>query len=710
MTEPRFTIAEVGRLLNRNTRRLYLQAREKNWQGVETPQGVSYSLSQFPQSWRFALAKLASHEGTTVEIKASTGASTPRQSVEVSAWFEIFESQENWCKCQSIDKVVDCDSAFAAAYNSGVVEVSAEARAMVPSLSRSTLARKRAKLRQQGTQALARQSSKRGTLLDNSPELRDFVIAFLVEFPDCNPKKVWQGLEARFGDLDFSRETLRSFIASWRADNKEVLTAIRNPDEWKNRYMVGFGSFSDGVDRPNQLWEFDSSPADLMLKEGRYALVGVIDVATRRQRLLVAKTSKAAAIVALFRWCLLNWGIPEQIKTDNGKDYTAKHLERVLWSFEPRIIHGLCQPFSPWQKPHIERGFRTFSHDLIELMPNFLGHNVAERRAIESRKSFADRLFAKNSTVELSLSAAEFQDFCDRWCEGQLHQTHEGLNGRTPFEVLTSYQGELRRLPKGSERSLDLLLAAAPDRDGWRTVQKRGVAVEGGWFIAAELAALVGERVQVRLDPFDQDMGRVYVFDASGEFICLAENVERLGVNRGEVAQLAKAQQRKRVQEQRQQLKTVAKTQNVGGIAEAILAKRQQPKVVAFPQPSDEVPLPVSFTNAASAQPVAAVQPLKPVEPARASEFDWRAADPFEVVRHFWDKPKDKLDRELIDLIDHILINVDQRDFRWLQKQANDPIWSLKLTPRLEQVAWGDDAAAARALAEIYEFRNQEAV
>ena len=42
--------------------------------------------------------------------------------------------------------------------------------------------------------------------------------------------------------------------------------------------------------------------------------------------------------------------------------------------------------YSGWEKPHIERFFRTLSHGLIELLPAYIGHCVADRQVIEARK------------------------------------------------------------------------------------------------------------------------------------------------------------------------------------------------------------------------------------------------------------------------------------------------------------------------------------
>jgi hypothetical protein len=347
--------------------------------------------------------------------------------------------------------------------------------------------------------------------------------------------------------------------------------------------MMAQGSYSEGVTYPNQIWEMDSSPADIMLPDGRYHLIACIDVFSRRAVILLTKQSKSVAIAALVRHCLMHWGVPKIIKTDNGKDYTSNYLQRVF--MELGIEQKLCAPFQPWQKPHIERFFRSFAHDLLELIRGFLGHNVVERKAIESAKSFADRLMTKGQVIESKLTPVEFQQFIDRWKEDYLHRPHEGLDLQSPFQVLNNDRTPIRVIE--NERLLDILLAEAPRSGGLRTVQKDGVQVEGGWFNAVELESWVRQQVQVRFDP--QDMGEIYVLSTSGEFICIAQNLERKGINRQEVAVVSRQRQQKRVAEAKKALKSVAEKTKTSGIYEEILAQREAAveNLVGFPKPEE---------------------------------------------------------------------------------------------------------------------------
>lgn len=488
--------------------------------------------------------------------------------------------------------LTDAEHQFTARYNRGEIELPAFVRELFPDCSERTLRRWRASLK---TEGIARLAGKYGNRqgkgkIDTQPQLRDFVIGFLVDTPHARIAHVMRALKARFGNTTAvlpSKRSLGRWINQWKSENAQTFMSIANPDEWKNRYMVSYGSASEGIARLNQRWELDSTPADVMLTDGRHSIIGVLDVYTRRGKLLVTKTSKATAIATLVRHALLDWGVPEEAKTDNGQDYTSNHIKRVFASLD--IEHTLCPPFQPWHKPHIERFFGTFTRDLVELLRGYIGHSVAERKAIESRRSFADRLMSRGEVVEVNMSAADFQKFCDSWCEDiYLHRGHEGLGGKTPFEVLAAWREPVRRIE--DERALDILLAEAPARNGMcsamRISQKAGLRVDNGTYFAPELEAYIGQQVQVRFDP--QDMGHVFVFGGPDmQFVCIAGDPERTGINRQEVAVHAKEIQKHRVQEERRALKAIARSVKTRNVVDEIFRHYQEEnsKLSLFPKP-----------------------------------------------------------------------------------------------------------------------------
>jgi hypothetical protein len=59
-------------------------------------------------------------------------------------------------------------------------------------------------------------------------------------------------------------------MIAWKRDNAQQYSLATNPDAFKNKYQAAFGSRSEGITGPNQLWEIDATPADLLLTDGRH--------------------------------------------------------------------------------------------------------------------------------------------------------------------------------------------------------------------------------------------------------------------------------------------------------------------------------------------------------------------------------------------------------------------------------------------------------
>ncbi len=625
-------------------KRVKARGRREGWKARKIPvQGGSkteFHINSLPEAVRQAFhtrqhaellsespsAKVGADEGRKLQVKEQTtieaahnrrleslkkSTSLPeRGQRRLDAKLAILRARKEFQKTHKLS-LTDSEHQFAAQYNCGAIEMPTFVREIVRDVSPTSLNRWRREIKNHGVDGLAgRYAGSRGRgKIDTQPAVRDLIVGLLAAKPHARATHVMQMLEARLGNTDTALPSMRSlerWINQWKSENAQTLMALANPDAWKGRYMVAFGSQSEGVRRLNQRWEFDSTPADVMLADGRHTVLGVIDVFSRRSKLFISKTNKATAVATLVRHALLDWGVPEEAKTDNGADYKGHHITRVFDSLA--IQQTLCPPFQPWHKPHIERFFRSFAHDLVELLDGFIGHNVADRQAIRDRRSFSDRLMQRNAVIEVNMTAAEFQKFCDAWCDDiYLHRPHDGVQGKTPFEVIAAWRESVRRID--DERALDILLAEAPDNHGMRTVQKKGIQIDNAWFIAPELEAYVGESVLVRFDAIEQDLGRIYVFGGPDrEFLCIAECPERTGMNRQEVAARGREIQKQRVQEERRALKAAARAIKTDDIVDDILRDRalKSGKLSLFPAPAETHD---SAGLAAAAEAVAALTP-----------------------------------------------------------------------------------------------------
>ncbi len=185
----------------------------------------------------------------------------------------------------------------------------------------------------------------------------------------------------------------------------------------------------------------------------------------------------------------------------------------------------------------------------------------------------------------MKMSAAELQQFCNDWLEHEYHSRKHSSLGESPAARVASYAGHIRTID--DERLLDVLLS---ELAGTRTITKKGIKLDGGFYIHAELAAHTGEQVNVFYD--EADMGRVYVYSLDGDYLCTAEDPAITGISREEVGVKAKAVQKEAIQEERRRLKSTAKKVTKRDVAQQILEHRAEEeraeKVRHFPRPETE--------------------------------------------------------------------------------------------------------------------------
>ena len=590
-------------------RAIQMSAKREGWQSQKRSGrggGSEYHISSLPAKTQTALrisaAKRAVSTETTQAIVAEEHAKETQRLSHVDAGNRAYLGLNGKAKKRADAKLhilTLCDEfmqlsglagrkgteAFVDAFKAGDVALPSWVTSIVADFSVSIIYNWRKKEREGGAAALAGNygNHRKGSgMIDSQQALLNYVVGMLVENPHIQNAVLLKAIYAEFNGTSISLPSKRSldrWVRDWKQKNQQVYTAVTNPDAWKNKYMAAPGSASEHVTALNQLWEFDATPADVMLTDGRHSISGVIDVYSRRLKLIVTRTSNSKAVAQVIRSAILDWGVPEIAKTDNGADYKSRYIRAVFERLH--IEQEFCPPFQGWKKPHIERAFRTFSHDVAELLPGFIGHNVAERKAIESRKAFSDRLFEKDTVIDVQMSSSELQVFCDQWVENIYHRTAHSSLRKSPIEMVRAWSLPIRQVE--DERLLDVLLS---EPAGTRTVTKKGIRLDNSLFIHPDLWALAGEEVQVFYD--DSDMGRVYVYDLEGQFVCIAEDPEITGISRTEVAAKAKEVQRAAVQEERRRLKAAARKVTRRDVAQQILDHRaeeaRKEKTIEFPK------------------------------------------------------------------------------------------------------------------------------
>lgn len=416
------------------------------------------------------------------------------------------------------------DHLFISLYEEGQVPVPDWVKETVTRLSLRTLSRWRGHVRRDINKLTANSpKSRKGTgVLDRAEngQLRSYCLAIYASNPLLSTKRIRQTVIERFGptvsvgEQQMPMPPLRTFqnaLKAWKTEYRNELLRLTNPDAYRSHIQFA-ATGANRVDRLNQKWEIDASPVDAMTTDGRKNLYMAIDLYSRRIVILISDTARASAVGLLIRKCLLEWGVPELIKTDNGSDFAARATVRLLDALE--IEQEFSAPYSPQQKGTVERVIGTFQRDCAATLPGFVGHSVADRKVIEARKSFAQRLGTDDAKLfQVDLSAAELQVEVDRWCREQYaHAPHEGLKRKTPFDFANAWTGEVRAISK--PESLDVLLAPVAGKDGLRKVTKQGVKVDGEYYLPMS-AALPGKEVFCRHDP--ADLGRLWLFEPDGE-------------------------------------------------------------------------------------------------------------------------------------------------------------------------------------------------
>jgi putative transposase len=423
--------------------------------------------------------------------------------------------------------------AFMSEYRAGQIAISEETRNRI-GLRLSRLLKWRAARRKGGLAALAGTRRKRPGLVDKDNRLRDFVTAFIEDQPQLSASQIWKVAQRCLSLPREQKKSVTRFVSRYKRDNRAALAATASPREWNNQYRFAFGRKDAGIFRFGQSVEVDATKADAMCIDGRHAVIGMVDIATRTTRWRVSKTVKSSAQALLLRDWVIEFGPMEELHGDNGKESVSKYFQRVIADLE--IAWNPSTPYSPWQKPFIERAIGTMGHGLLPLLPGYTGHNVAEAQKIRDRLSMAQRRGKTDSEIyEVQLTGAQLQAELDHWARDIYgNEPHGGLQGRTPNEVMAELIHARLRGPVSDVRALDLLLAEAPGgNDGLRTVGKKGLSVDGAHFVAVELVGYEGKQVVARYDP--GDMGTLVVYSPAGEFICVAKNPDWEGYKREEL-------------------------------------------------------------------------------------------------------------------------------------------------------------------------------
>lgn len=399
-----------------------------------------------------------------------------------------------------------------------------------------------------------------------------------------------------------SLRSLRRFIAKLEDERKAVLASMRDPDAFKGKYRLALGRADANTDRAHQIWEIDTTPADVMTTDGRKMVLGLIDRWSRRALFMVCESESAQSVRRLLITAIIRWGVlPETVMTDQGSGFINASIVSALELLD--IDHWPCPPGSPEKKPHVERLFGTFTRARAELFDGYIGHNVAEAQKLRAKA----RQDTGRPVIIAKMSAGDLQAALDGWVDGVYHVREHGSLRMSPMRKWQSSPVPARAAP-----GADTLRMALSALVGPRTVGKRGIVWQRGRYWSPALAAWVGRQVVVRRD--EDELGELLIFSPEGEFIDIAVNAERSGLSEAEFAQEARAQQTRWMREQRADLKARAKDFSFERARDSILRRDAEAagKLVSLPQPTRPHTSTAIDTLSAAADARPATAPAKP--------------------------------------------------------------------------------------------------
>ena len=277
---------------------------------------------------------------------------------------------------------------------------------------------------------------------------------------------------SRFFSMKASPETVR------RTLHEHKLLKDTPPRRKSEKNMVRPRFFERSA--PNQMWQSDIFTFRL---GGRQSyLIGFIDDHSRYIVGLGLFTSQTAEnVLEVYRKAVTEYGVPKEMLTDNGRQYTAW---RGTTKFEmeltkDRVKHIRSQPHHPMTLGKIERFWKTIFQDFL------------------NRAQFAN-----------------FEEARERiacWVQFYNHKRpHQGIDGICPADRFFGIQSELRKVieEKIKENTLELALRGKPAETFYMVGRMGGQSV----VLTAEKGKMKlsvdGKEKEVKNEEFIHELGK----------------------------------------------------------------------------------------------------------------------------------------------------------------------------------------------------------
>jgi putative transposase len=300
----------------------------------------------------------------------------------------------------------------------------------------------------------------------------------------------------------------------------------------------------------NDLWCSDHYRFDVMVRDPRDPkktirpwLTSWQDVRSRKILgwRVYAGDPNTDTILASFTDAALEFGIPQRVYVDNGKDYAGKTFHGVtakerraagrswrdlLAADRPRIdgVYNLLQidvmhawPYHGQSKP-IERFHNTLADRFCRQFDTYCG-----RDTLHKPENLQDQI-AKGHAPTL-------KEFTDAFCGWLVTDYHARVHTGDAMDKMTPDQAFAAHLQARRTTTADLLKFACMPRVGPFTVGQDGISYKGIQFGGFDRAVqdLFGKSVLLAID--NSDLSQVLVLDIDGRLICQAKANRKIAWN-----------------------------------------------------------------------------------------------------------------------------------------------------------------------------------
>ena len=324
----------------------------------------------------------------------------------------------------------------------------------------------------------------------------------------------------------FDAGVVKRYLDNYYADSArrlEYVMITKGEDKAKSYFQPAMGDQGEIITRRNQCWQIDSSPLDVMVRDGekgeaiRANVLSIVDVYSGRCVASIERKSNALGLIRLMWKALSKFGKPDFIKGDNGKDYLSDQFQHLLNGLG--IDYDRAIAYSGDEKGFVERHFGTLQHGGISQTPGYIGFNLAMREAVEQRTPKKER-HAKDENglpkktnlkylLTLQQVRARFETEVLSW-----DLMSVGRKRNSPINRWNADDTPL----KGVRLDEFMLHAGGLER---RVVGKKGINYEAMQFVSQFLPSVGAE---VFISENIDDVSSVFVFDKSGNFICEARD------------------------------------------------------------------------------------------------------------------------------------------------------------------------------------------